>query len=84
MELRGIYAGAAGRGSMKLHIDFRSGDEERKRHCGNCGNREVDGVESHCKLDGSRIGYCDMEFRWCRRWRRNRKFDNMLEPPEEE
>lgn len=50
-----------------------------KRKCINCGNREVYGAGSICKIDGSYIQYADTWDRWCRRWKRNGKWDNETE-----
>lgn len=48
------------------------------RCCGSCGNREpVGNCQSVCKIDGHRIGYIDCDFCWCRKWKRNRRFDDV-------
>ena len=60
---------------IKIVVDD-SPCELPKRRCINCGNREVNGIHSTCKIDGSRIGYVDTWDRWCRRWKRDRKWDN--------
>ena len=68
---------------MRIFIDFGGGGE-RARCCGNCGNREVKDYGSYCAIDGHYVSYAACDTGWCRRWRRNRKFDNLPEPPEGE
>lgn len=45
--------------------------------CCNCRHniRTSDG-ECHCDIDGHYIGYIDCFEHWCRRWARDKKFDN--------
>ena len=52
-------------------------DEERdERCCGSCANREhVERGFSTCKIDGHCISYLGCAFCWCRRWKRDRSFD---------
>ncbi len=53
--------------------------EERKRVCCNCGNNiwkdEPHGRECYCAIDGHRIGYVECFEHWCRRWKKDRKWD---------
>ena len=53
---------------------------ERKRCCCNCGNNirtgEVTSIKCHCAIDGHYIGYIECFEGWCRRWKRDRKWDN--------
>lgn len=53
---------------------------ERKRCCCNCGNNirqgEIGYIQCHCAIDGHRIGYLESFDGWCRRWKRDRKWDN--------
>ena len=53
---------------------------QRKRVCCNCGNnkriKQEDGhVRCECAIDGHYIGYVACFGDWCRRWKRNRKWD---------
>lgn len=54
---------------------------ERKRVCCNCGNNirirdsEDNFVRCECTIDGHRIGYIECFEHWCRRWKRDRKWD---------
>ena len=55
--------------------------EERKRVCCNCGNNihiisDTDiVVRCECAIDGHYIGYLECFEYWCRRWKRDRKWD---------
>ena len=54
---------------------------ERKRVCCNCGNNirtedEKGHIKCHCKIDGHYIGYVECFDGWCRRWRKDRKWDD--------
>ena len=62
-----------------------SSDEPRERRCcGSCGNREFIGnCNSKCLIDNHHIGYLDCDFNWCRRWKRDRRWDNVQEPKDE-
>ena len=55
--------------------------KQRKRVCCNCGNnervKEPHGIECYCSIDGHRIGYVECFEHWCRRWKKNRKWDNI-------
>lgn len=53
-------------------------DEPREdRCCGSCGNRVVISTCSYkCIIDGHYISYVDCDYCWCKRWKRNRRFDN--------
>lgn len=59
-------------------------DRERKRVCCNCGNNirkeELHGRECYCDIDGHRIGYLECFEHWCRRWKKDRTWDNVDEP----
>lgn len=52
---------------------------ERKRVCCNCGNNIRSGepahIECHCAIDGHYIGYVACFEHWCRRWKRDRTWD---------
>lgn len=53
---------------------------ERKRVCCNCGNnirkQEDDAhVRCECAIDGHRIGYIQCMEGWCRRWKKERKWE---------
>lgn len=59
--------------------------KERKRVCCNCGNNirtpdeKYPGViHNHCAIDGHRIGYIECFAHWCRRWKKDRKFEGMM------
>lgn len=56
-------------------------DEPREgRCCGSCGNREYIGnCQSKCLIDGHYISYFDCDYCWCKRWKRNRRFDDVGE-----
>ena len=52
----------------------------RKRFCVNCGHniREAThyGIECRCEIDNHRIGYVECFEHWCRRWCKDRKWEN--------
>lgn len=54
---------------------------ERKRVCCNCGNnnriKDDKGFVTHCEcdIDGRYIGYIECFEHWCRRWKKDRKWD---------
>lgn len=56
--------------------------EKRKRVCCNCGNniriRDNKGtcVRCECVIDGHYIGYLECFEHWCRRWKKDRKWDD--------
>lgn len=54
-------------------------DKERKRVCCNCGNNERKGeianIQCYCSIDGHRIGYIECFEHWCRRWKKDRKWE---------
>lgn len=55
--------------------------EERKRVCCNCGNnnriKDDKGFVTHCEcsIDGHYISYIECFEHWCRRWKKDRKWD---------
>lgn len=53
--------------------------KERKRVCCNCGNNERKetkyGIECYCSIDGHKIGYIACFEHWCKRWKKDRKWD---------
>ena len=54
--------------------------KERKRVCCNCGNNiriplEDGHVRCECAIDGHRIGYVQCFEHWCRRWKKERKWE---------
>lgn len=56
-------------------------DGERKRVCCNCGNnqriKDKHGhVRCECAIDGHYIGYVECFEHWCRRWKKERKWDD--------
>lgn len=57
--------------------------EKRKRVCCNCGNNirirdnENNFVRCECAIDGHYIGYIECFEYWCRRWKRDRKWDDV-------
>ena len=59
---------------------------ERKRVCCNCGNNirirndKDNFVRCECAIDGHYIGYIECFEHWCRRWKKDRKWDDMDEP----
>lgn len=63
---------------------------EKKRVCCNCGNnvriKDKDGVviRCECAIDGHYIGYLECFERWCRRWKKERKWDEAQIPAEED
>ena len=54
--------------------------KERKRVCCNCGNNIRTGsganIECHCAIDNHYINYIKCFEGWCRRWKRDRKWDS--------
>lgn len=57
-----------------------SAGKERKRACCNCGNNKRVTTESghcdcFCSIDGHYIGYIECFEGWCRRWRKDRKYE---------
>ena len=71
----------------KIYYNFNYPGVERKRVCCNCGNNirtgESANVKCHCAIDGHYIGYIECFEGWCRRWKRDRKWDNVKENFEE-
>lgn len=58
--------------------------KERKRVCCNCGNNirtpdEKGVIHCHCAIHGHRIGYVECFEHWCKRWKKDRKFEGMKE-----
>lgn len=57
--------------------------KERKRVCCNCGNNirirdeEDNFVRCECAIDGRYIGYIECFEHWCRRWKKDRKWDEV-------
>lgn len=49
---------------------------ERKRCCCNCGNNNRIGGECYCEINGHYIGYVECFEGWCRRWKKDRKWDD--------
>lgn len=54
--------------------------EDKRRVCCNCGNNirkeEASGrIQCYCAIDGHRIGYVACFEHWCRRWKKDRKWD---------
>ena len=65
-----------------LIVDFGStSTKERKRVCCNCGNNirtgELGEKVCHCAIDGHYIGYIECFEGWCRRWKKDRKWDTI-------
>lgn len=59
---------------------YASDEPREERCCGSCGNRVVvDTCSYKCAIDGHYIGYADCDYCWCRRWKRNRRFDDVGE-----
>ena len=52
---------------------------ERERCCCNCGNNIRYGSVCHCSVDGHYIGYIECFEQWCKRWRKEHKWDNCKE-----
>ena len=56
---------------------------DRKRCCCNCGHNIRSGpigkIVCHCEMDGHYISYVMAFDGWCRRWVRDRKWDNEKE-----
>ena len=53
---------------------------ERKRVCCNCGNNkriadESGRIRCECAIDGHYIGYVECMEGWCRRWKKERKWE---------
>lgn len=53
---------------------------ERKRVCCNCGNNkriadESGRIRCECSIDGHYIGYVECMEGWCRRWKKERKWE---------
>lgn len=52
---------------------------EKQRVCCNCGNcdrvEEKGHTNTYCAIDGHYIGYIECFEGWCRRWRKDRKWD---------
>jgi hypothetical protein len=57
--------------------------KEKKRVCCNCGNntrvKDAEGMVTHCQcaIDGHLIGYTECFEGWCRRWKKDRKWDEV-------
>lgn len=55
-------------------------ENEKKRCCCNCGNNiryenSRGNIECKCAIDGHHIGYVQCFECWCRRWRKERKWE---------
>ncbi len=65
--------------TIMLSEDEEIMDKERKRVCCNCGRNkrieENDGINCYCEIDNHRIGYLENFSDWCRRWKKERKWD---------
>lgn len=52
---------------------------ERKRVCCNCGNNirkgEIGNIKCYCAIDGHYIDYIACFEHWCRRWKKERKWE---------
>ena len=53
--------------------------EENGKVCCSCGHNirtgEVPDIKSHCDIDGHHIGYVECMTGWCKRWKRDRKWN---------
>ena len=62
-----------------LRVYYAENGAERKRCCCNCGNNiryeVMKHIECKCAIDGHHIGYVQCFECWCRRWRKERKWD---------
>ena len=51
--------------------------------CGNCirmqSSKLAECIETYCAIDGHYIGYVECFTHWCRRWKRERKWDDAQE-----
>lgn len=65
---------------MKIYeVKEKDWDNVNARRCANCGHRAIgkeDGV-NYCDIDKHYIPYIDYDMYWCRRWKRNRKWDGV-------
>lgn len=65
--------------TIKL-VEVSPDGTERKRCCCNCGNNiryEDNGrIKCKCDIDGHYIGYVECFEGWCRRWRKDRKWED--------
>lgn len=54
-----------------------------ERKCVNCGHNIRKGpigkTECHCDIDGHRISYIACFEHWCRRWKKDHKFDEVTD-----
>lgn len=55
---------------------------ERKRVCCNCAHnirKKIDAahVRCECEIDGHYIGYIECMEGWCRRWKKDRSFEEV-------
>ena len=61
-------------------IESTENRKERKRICCNCGNNirtgDIGSIKCHCAIDGHYIGYVECFEGWCRRWKKERKWDD--------
>lgn len=64
--------------NSKNGLKVYAADEPREvRCCGSCGNQLIDAnYISNCQIDGHYISHLDCDFCWCRRWKRDRRFDD--------
>lgn len=58
-------------------VEVQEDVETRKRCCCNCGHniRGKLNEDSTCEIDGHKIGYIQCFEGWCRRWCKDRKWE---------
>jgi len=60
----------------RLIIDKSTKQEPPKRRCINCGHRDPDSCGgSFCQFTKTYIGYCETWDKWCKHWKKNKRFD---------
>ena len=65
-------------GELKIYeVKEKDWDNVNARRCVNCGHRAKDDgrFSFYCDIDKHYIPYIDYDMYWCRRWKRDKKWD---------
>lgn len=63
---------------LKIYeVKEKDWDNVNARRCANCGHRAKDdgSFSFYCDIDKHYISYVDYDMYWCRRWKRDGKWD---------
>ena len=65
-------------GELKIYeVKEKDWDNVNARRCVTCAHYAIDkkNSSSYCDIDKHYISYMDYDMYWCRRWKRDRKWD---------